>query len=69
MTKKLYYDFARQMHTIKSDMYTSNNLFNRDTQTMNRQVEKMREELAARNRMVEQRLIELKRILGELVTY
>ena len=69
MTKQLYYEFSRHMNTIKTDMSTSNSSLNRGTQKINREVQLMREELTARNRMVEQRLFELKKILGELSTY
>jgi len=63
LANQLYYDFSREVERLKTNMYATNSTLNKDTQVLTRQLIQLRETMEFRNREIEKRLNDLRRLV------
>ena len=66
LANQLYYDFNREFEKIKTNMFMTNSNFNRDTQVLTKQLIQLRETMDVRNREMERKLIDLRKLIQEM---
>ena len=69
LDKTLYTDFSRQVQSIHSEIYNTNQSLSHDTRKINQQISYIMEVLERRNKDIERQMKELKDRIYKLSLY
>lgn len=63
LASQIYYEFAKEVERMKSNMVTTNSSVYRDTQVLTKQLTQMRVSIEMRNKEIDRQLSDLKRMI------